>query len=328
MRAGNDSGAGRRVGLPGSSRAPTSVRSCGEPLGGTKPRAPRARVRGDLVVRRRERRPGHEAETGRLPADAHGRLRRADAAATLRGEEPLDDAVLERVVGQDDDPSARTQQVHGGGEALLERVELLVDRDPQRLEDARGRVDPAADARVGGRDALDERRQLLGGLDRGRLAGGDDGLGDLPRGRLLAVLAEQRGQLVGGERREQLRGRHAARRVEAHVERPAGAEAEAPLAVGQLERRQPEVEQRAVHGAEARPGRDRGQLPEVRPAQDQAIAEAGQADPDPLDGDGVRVQAQHPAVGAGGLQDPLGVPTAADRRVDLQAAGRRGQGRR
>ena len=74
------------------------------------------------------------------------------------------------------------------------------------------------------------------------------------------------------------------------------------------------------------PGATVGQLPEVRPAQDQAVAVAGQADPDALDGDGVRVQAQHPAIGAGGLQDPLGVPTAADRRVDLQAAGGRCQG--
>ena len=59
------------------------------------------------------------------------------------------------------------------------------------------------------------------------LAGGHDGLGDPPRGRLLAVLAEQRGELVGGQRRDQLGGRHAPGRVEAHVQRAAGAEPEA-----------------------------------------------------------------------------------------------------
>ena len=41
---------------------------------------------------------------------------------------------------------------------------------------------------------------------------------------------------------------------------------------------------------------------------------------DPLDRAWVGVDAQQPTVGAGGLQDPEGVPSAADGRIDLEAA--------
>jgi hypothetical protein len=103
-------------------------------------------------------------------------------------------------------------------------------------------------------------------------------------------------------------------------------EAEAPLAVGQLERREAEVEQHPVDRAEARGRRDGGKLAEIRSAQDQAVAEADEPRRDPVDRGLVGVQPQDAAIGAGGLQDPLGVPTAADRGVDLEAAGARGQG--
>ena len=42
--------------------------------------------------------------------------------------------------------------------------------------------------------------------------------------------------------------------------------------------------------------------------------------PDALDGARIGVEAQQPAVGAGGLQDPEGVPSAADGPIDLEAA--------
>ncbi len=63
--------------------------------------------------------------------------------------------------------------------------------------------------------------------------------------------------------------------------------------------------------------------PEVRLTEDQPVAEGGQALRDPVDRGLVGVQPEDAAVGLGGLQDPLGVPTAADRRVDLETAGGR-----
>ena len=52
-------------------------------------------------------------------------------------------------IWQDDEAAAGPQQVERSGQALLECVELFVDRDAQGLEDARGRVGPARLAWVG-----------------------------------------------------------------------------------------------------------------------------------------------------------------------------------
>ena len=154
--------------------------------------------------------------------------------------------------------------------------------------------------------------------------GRDDRLGDPPRGRLLAVLAEQRGELVGRQRREQLRRRHAAAGVEAHVQRAAGAEPEAAVAVGELERRQPEVEQHPVDRRRSpRPARPRP-APGSSPAQDQPVAEPrepvarpGRSPPGPRPG---------PARGRRGWRPPGSARCAHRRRPWRRSAGCRGAG--
>src|SRR5439155_1331058 len=87
-------------------------------------------------------------------------------------------------------------------------VELGVDRDPQRLERARRRVDAAARD-----DPADQAGELAGRRDRRALAGRHDRAGDLARARLLAEPADQVGQLalrqvadlvLGRARRQQL----------------------------------------------------------------------------------------------------------------------------
>ena len=327
-RAGNDSGAGRRVGRPGSSsgRLPPFAQAASRSA--ARSRALRARglaaISASVGV---ERRPGDEAQPGRLPADADGRLRRADAAAPLGGEEALDDAVLERVVGQDDEAAARPQQVDGGGEALLERVELLVDRDPQRLEDARRRMDPAADARVGrarrARRARPAPRRSRSGPSRGRRR--------WPWRSSTRTAPRRTGGTARPARRR--RASRAARRPARRAScRSACRAARRPGSRSRARGRRagsddsPRSNSAPSTAPKPASGATVGELPEVRLAQDQAIAEAGQADPDALDGGRVGVEAEDAAIGAGGLQDPLGVPTAAERGVDLKAAGRRGEG--
>ena len=59
---------------------------------------------------------------------------------------------------------------------------------------------------------------------------------------------------------------------------------------------------------------------EVGVPEHDPLTEPRQPSPDPLDGARIGVQPQQPAVGAGGLQDPEGVPSAADGRIDLEAA--------
>ena len=80
----------------------------------------------------------------------------------------------------------------------------------------------------------------------------------------------------------------------------------------------------AVDGAEAGLRRDPGEIAEVRLAQDEPIPEPRpQPRLDPGDRQRVGVEAEDSAVGIGGLQDPLGVPTAAQGGIDVKAAGGR-----
>ena len=95
--------------------------------------------------------------------------------------------------------------------------------------------------------------------------------------------------------------------------------------VGELERAQAEVQEDAVDGPEAGLRRDLAEGPEVRLPQDEPVAEPGEPLPHPRDRGGVGVEPEDAAVRAGGFQDPLGVPTAADGAVDVEAAGARGE---
>ncbi len=166
--------------------------------------------------------------------------------------------------------------------------------------------------------------QLLGGLDRSGPPGSHDGPRDAAGLGFLAVAPEQGGELTRVQGRQDLGGRRAAARVEAHVERPAGPEAEAAGSVGQLLARQAKIEVQAVHRREPGGRGDVGQLAKVRLAQHQAVAEAlSEATIHSGDGRPVGVETQEAAIRIGRLQDPLGVPTAADGRVDLKAAGSR-----
>ena len=139
------------------------------------------------------------------------------------------------MVAEDDEATARPQQLDGGRKAGLERVELLVDRDPERLEDPRRWVDPAPAWRPGGCGSPDDRRELLGRRDRRRSSGLDDRPGDPPRKWLLAVAPEQGRQLGDVQRRDEVRRRHPPSRVETHVERAAGPDPEPTFRVAQLE---------------------------------------------------------------------------------------------
>src|SRR5262249_39548559 len=104
------------------------------------PRGLRARVPGDLGRARADRAPRRRAHRRLRPADAHGEVRRARAALLLLAEELLHDAVLERVERDHAEAAAGTQHLERGRERARDGAELVVDLDPQRLEDALGRV--------------------------------------------------------------------------------------------------------------------------------------------------------------------------------------------
>ena len=95
------------------------------------------------------------------------------------GDEALDDAVLERMEGDDGEPAAGLQRPLGGKQRAGELAELVIDEDAQRLEDAGGRVDLvlriAADMRLDGVGKVEralERALLAPPLDHARDAAG------------------------------------------------------------------------------------------------------------------------------------------------------------
>ena len=112
---------------------------------------------GRLVSTRRRRLPP-QMQTG-LPGGQLQPLRRVAEAV-------LHDAVLERVVGDHHQTAAGTQRLDGGLEPLLERAELVVDGDAQRLEDQRGGVVAAAAARPASR-AISASRSAACAAGRG-----------------------------------------------------------------------------------------------------------------------------------------------------------------
>ena len=122
----------------------------GELAGGAQAGRLRARVVGDLARRRRDRAAEHELGLRRPAAAADGQVGRADAAARAVGEEALDAAVLERVERDRGEPAADAQQVPRARERLVELAQLVVDRDPDRLERALGRDGRRRTARARG----------------------------------------------------------------------------------------------------------------------------------------------------------------------------------
>ena len=130
-----------------------------------------ARVVCDLAGRRHDGAAGDQLGLGLAPAHADREVGRADAAARALGEEALHAPVLERVEGDRREPAALAQHLPRERERAVERVELGVHRDPDRLEHSLGRAAGAEAPAHGGRQrGLDRGNELAGRLDRRALA--------------------------------------------------------------------------------------------------------------------------------------------------------------
>src|SRR5690606_2608821 len=79
-------------------------------------------------------------------------------------EEFLDDAILERMEGDDDETAARFQRAFGGKQRSRQLAELVVDEDAQPLEGAGCRMDFFA--RVVTNHGSDRLGEILGALER------------------------------------------------------------------------------------------------------------------------------------------------------------------
>jgi len=130
-------------------------------------------------------------------------------------QEILDDAVLERMERDDDEPAAGRKQALGRNEPVREAAKLVVDEDAQRLERAGRRVNVAGPS---AHDAGDDRRELRRRADRLLAACGDDRPGDGARVAFLAERGDDRGKLPLRGARQDLGGTRP-RGAHAHVER-------------------------------------------------------------------------------------------------------------
>src|SRR5687768_655520 len=112
--------------------------------------ASRAWVGSDLFGPRSDRPGRQDRRLGLFPAAAHRKVRRTNTVSGQVAEEPLDDPVLERVIGDDRQSRAFLQPLDALSQALFQGGQLVVDGDAQRLEDARDRLETVA-ARGDGR---------------------------------------------------------------------------------------------------------------------------------------------------------------------------------
>ena len=110
--------------------------------------------------RRRHGAPRQQLRLGMVPAYADRQLGRAHAAAGTLGEESLDAPVLERVERDRREPAAGPEHLPHRRQRRVELEQLVVDRDPQRLERPPSRV-TARELRRHGHGRLDHVDELL-----------------------------------------------------------------------------------------------------------------------------------------------------------------------
>src|SRR5579862_1892980 len=225
------------------------------------------------------------------------------------GQVALDDAVLERVEGDDDEPPVVGKHVGRRIEAALKLAQLVVHMDAQRLEGARRGMDGET-LRRGAERLGHDLGQLRRACDR---SGGGYCLRDAARLLLLAVAEDHVGEHALARGVDEIGGALAVL-AHAHVERTVGAEREAALRLVELEGRDAEIEDDAagllprdrIHRRE-RALRQREPALELR---DQLLAAR--------DGVGIAVDAEHAAFRGG--KDRARIAAAAEGRVDVARA--------
>jgi len=251
-----------------------------------------------------------------MPADAGGEVGRTNAVARFPDEELLRDPVLERVEADDREAPAGDQRAHGGLEALLKILELMVDGDAQCLEHARGGIDAAPALRF---HACDEATEIVGGEEWLPRAATHDGGGDATCLGLLAELAERAAQLALVPAVHYVRRRDAEVRVGTHVQWAFRAKAEASPLVCELERGETEVQEDPVERRETVLAGHDVEKRKVGADEDRALAETCEDTTSFGESRGIDVETDEAPVGAGALKDRLGVAARADRAVEKAA---------
>ena len=242
---------------------------------------------------------------------------RTNAVARFAEHESLHDPIFERVERDDRETTLWSKERERGVQTLLEIRELVVHRDAQRLEHASRGIDGARALLF---HAEHEATEVIRGEERLTRATAHDGRRDATGLRLLAVLGEDAAQLDLIPGVHDVGRRPAKVWVGAHVQRAFRAKAEASLRVGELERREPEIEECAIETLEAAlAGHDVANR-EVGPNEYGPVSEPGKDTPRFIERCGVDVQTDETAGRSGPLEDGLGVASRSDRAVEEAAS--------
>ena len=302
--------------MPGG---PPATRSRPDLLGDAEPGAAGARVAHRLGVSRHQRPTRDDAQTRAVPADAGGEVGRTDAIARFPGHELLRGTVFERVERDDREPATGNEHTHRGLEAACQIAELVVHGHPEGLEDARRRVGPAWPA---GLHSRDEAAEFVRGRERTTGAPAHDRSSEAGGLGLLAEIGEDPPEvaLVPGVHdvaRRELEPRF--RWIGAHVEGAGRMEAEATGLVGELDRREAEVEEDAVDADEVVLAGQVVEKREVGVDECGAITEARQLPSRDRKSRRVAVEPEKPAIRRGPVEEGGCVSPTADRAVEEAA---------
>ena len=230
----------------------------------------------------------------------------------------LHESVFARVVRQHDAATARGQGRHGVVEGGAKQLQLLVDRDPQRLEHPLCRMSPAMAGGPGNRVA-DEVGELHRRRDRTR---DDNRPGDAASKTTFTVVGEQPGEVVFGRVVDDVCGRGTVGRVHAHVERGVESIRETPASLVELPRAHAEVEEDPRDWlAVGHVCQDGSDAVEACSHDDGSSAERRKGGPCRSNRLGITVEADK-AMGCRGGKHSGGMTPASDRGVENHAARR------
>ena len=258
--------------------------------------------------------------SGPAAAAADRQVGRADAAVSGLAEAMLDDAVLERVERDHRDPAADLAHLERGLETVLELGQLVVDRDPEGLEDALRRMSlaEARGRRDGATYGVDEIERPQ---ERPLGTPSHDRAGDRPREPLLAVAGEDAREIRLAPLVHEICGARLGVRIHPHVERGVVGVGEAALGTVELHRRDPEVEQDRV-GAEPALG-ELLECPRERASQHRQLDACRQRAGKRLEVRrrvGIAVDRDDLAAAAQVLREQRGVPAAAEGAIHDRVA--------
>jgi len=252
-----------------------------------------------------------------MPADAGGEVGRTNAVARLSREELFDGPILERLERDHREAPAGTEDAHRRGETGVQVLELAVDRDADRLEHLGRWVDAARATRL---HTGDESAKLIGAHEARLRAPTRDRARDARGLGLLAVLGKDPTQLRLGPAVHDVGRRDAKVRVGTHVQRASRAKAEAPLFVGELDRREPEIQDDAVDRSEAVLAGHVVANREVRANEDRAVAEALELSTRCDESARVDIETEDTSTRRAALEDRGGVAARTDRAVEIAAS--------